>query len=135
MYARCFFSQILIFAGSHRAKLLRVKILGKFFSEISLPSMVIQKKMVGQCHLKVYKWSKFYAILTHLWPFSKSKFNLKSDCVYLVAPASPIDGLRYLHNVQSIQYKLGPERLTWYRNSNVLRLPVFYTFCVYYYCW
>ena len=30
---------------------------------------------------------------THLWPFSKSKFNLKSDRVNLVAPASPIECL------------------------------------------
>ena len=32
----------------------------------------------------------------HLWPFSKSKFNLKSDRVIRVAPASPIEGLPYL---------------------------------------
>ena len=43
--------------------------------------------------------------------FSKSKLNLKSDCVNLVAPASPIESLPYLPNVQAIQYKLGPERL------------------------
>ena len=46
---------------------------------------------------------------THPWPFSKSKFNLKSDCVNLVAPASSIECLRYLPNVRSILYKLGPE--------------------------
>ena len=28
--------------------------------------------------------------LTHLWPFMKSKFNLKSDRVNVVAPASPL---------------------------------------------
>ena len=33
---------------------------------------------------------------THLWPFSKSKFHLKSDRVNLVAPASPIECLLYL---------------------------------------
>ena len=48
----------------------------------------------------------------HLWPFSKSKFNLKSARVNLVAPASPIECLLYLPNVRAIQYKLGPERLT-----------------------
>ena len=62
--------------------------------------------------------------LTHPWPLSKSKFNLKSDRVNLVAPASPIDCLLYLPNVRAIQYKLGPERLTRLGNSNVLRLPV-----------
>ena len=46
---------------------------------------------------------------THLWLFSKSKFNLKSDRVNLVAPASPIECLLYLPNVRAIQYKLGPE--------------------------
>ena len=61
---------------------------------------------------------------THLWPFSKSKFNLKSDRVNLVAPASPIECLLHLPNVRAIQYNLGPERLTRLGNSNVLRLPV-----------
>ena len=41
-------------------------------------------------------------------PFSKSKFNLKSDRVNLVA--NPIECLLYLTNVHAIQYKLGPER-------------------------
>ena len=49
---------------------------------------------------------------THLWPFSKRKFNLKSDRVNLVARASPIECLLFLANVWAIQYKLGPERLT-----------------------
>ena len=61
---------------------------------------------------------------THHWRFSKSKFNLKSDRVHLVAPASPIKCLLYLPNVRAMQYKLGPERLTRLENSNVLRLPV-----------
>ena len=61
---------------------------------------------------------------THLCPFSKSKFNLKSDRVNLVAPASLIECLHYLPNVRGIQYKLGLERLTRLGNSNVLRLPV-----------
>ena len=38
--------------------------------------------------------------------------------------ASPIEYLLYLPNVRAIQHKLGPERLTWLENSNVLRLPV-----------
>ena len=54
---------------------------------------------------------------------SKSKFNLKSDHVNLVAPASPIKCLLYLPNVLTTQYKLRPERLTRLGNSNVLRLP------------
>ena len=69
---------------------------------------------------------KFFILVhtTHLWPFSKSKFNLKSDRVNLVAPASPIECLLYLPNVRAIQCKLGPERLTRLGNSNVLWLPV-----------
>ena len=63
----------------------------------------------------------FHAPLT----LSKSKFNLKSDRVNLVAPASPIECLPYLPNVRATQYKLGPERLTKLGNSNVLRLLVF----------
>ena len=54
----------------------------------------------------------------------KKKFNLKSDRVNLVATAAPIEFLLYLSNVQAIQYKLGPERLTRLENSNVLRLRV-----------
>ena len=42
------------------------------------------------------------------WPFSKSKFNLNSDRVNLVAPASPIECLLYLPNVRAIQYKGWP---------------------------
>ena len=60
-----------------------------------------------------------------LWPFSKSKLNLKSDCVNLLALSSPIECLLYLPNVRAIQYKLGPERLTRLGNSNVPRLPVY----------
>ena len=54
----------------------------------------------------------------------KSKFNLKSDSVNLVAPASSFECQLYLANVRKIQYKLGPERLTRLGNSNVLRRPV-----------
>ena len=36
---------------------------------------------------------------TLLWPLSKSKFNLMSDCVNLIAPGSPIACLPYLPNV------------------------------------
>ena len=70
----------------------------------------------------IYK--PLFSLLTHLWPFSKSKFNLKYDRVNLVAPASPIECVLYLPNVPAIQYKLGPERLTRLGNSNALRLPV-----------
>ena len=72
------------------------------------------------------RWTHLF---THPWPFSKSKFNLKSDRVNLVAPASPIECLLYLPNVRAIQYKLGPERLTWFGNSNVLRLPLYLMKC------
>ena len=65
-----------------------------------------------------------FQLITHRWPFSKSKFVLKSDRVNLVAPACPIECLLYLSNVRAIQYKLGPKRLTQLGNSNVLRLPV-----------
>ena len=57
---------------------------------------------------------------THLWNFSKSKFNLMSDRVNLIAPASPIE----CPYVRAIQYKLGPYWLTQLGASNVLRLPV-----------
>ena len=40
--------------------------------------------------------------ITHLWPCSKSKLNLKSDRVNLVVPASPIECLLYLLNVRAI---------------------------------
>ena len=53
-------------------------------------------------------------------PFGKSKFNLKSDRINLVALAPVL----YLPNIRAIQYKLGPERLTRLGNLNVLRLPV-----------
>ena len=43
---------------------------------------------------------------------SKNKFNLKSDRVNHVAPASHIECLFYSHNVRAMQHKLGPERLT-----------------------
>jgi len=43
-------------------------------------------------------------ICKHLWPSSKSKFNLKSNRVNLVASASAIECLLYLPYVPSIQY-------------------------------
>ena len=61
---------------------------------------------------------------THLSPFIKLKFKLKSDRVNLVAPARPIECLLYVPNVRATQYKLGPARLTRLGNSNVVRLPV-----------
>jgi len=77
------------------------------------------KYLTVRAHLSIY-----FDCLTHHWPFNKSKFNLKSDRVNLVAPACPIECLLYLPNVRAIQYKLGPERLTRLGNSKVLRLPV-----------
>ena len=65
-----------------------------------------------------------YSNITHPWPFSKNKFNLNSNRVNIVAPASPFTCLLYLPNVRAMQYKLGPEKLTRLGNSNVLRLPV-----------
>ena len=49
--------------------------------------------------------------ITHPWPFSKSKFNLKSDRVNFTAPAIPIECLLHLPNDRAIQYKLG--RKSW----------------------
>ena len=54
-----------------------------------------------------------WELVTHTWPFSKSKFNLKSDHVNLVEPAIPIKCLLQLPNVRATQNNLGPERLTW----------------------
>ena len=44
-------------------------------------------------------WGVFSGNSTHAWPFSKSKINLKSDRVNIVAPAIPIECLLYLPNV------------------------------------
>ena len=74
----------------------------------------------------------FLFTLTHLWPFSKSKFNLKSECVNL-APACLIECLLYLPNVRAIQYKLGPERLTRLGYSNELRWPLLPLHCLHIY--
>ena len=66
----------------------------------------------------VYCWMAMSDIYnTHLWPYSKSKFNLKSDRVELVAPAC---FLIYLPNVRAIQYKLGPEIVDMARNFNCI---------------
>ena len=78
--------------------------------------------------LKRFLCMQIVCDIQFIWPFSNSKFNLKSDRVNLVASASPIECLLYLHNVRAIQYKLGPERLTRLGNSNILRLPVIW-FC------
>ena len=95
-----------------------------------LISLAISKREIF-CHrlfrllkIKLPKATDNNVSHTHLWPFSKSKFNLKSDPVKLVALASPIECLLHLPNVLVIQYKLGSERLTRLGNSNVLRLPV-----------
>jgi len=76
-------------------------------------------------HLLQVDWLITWKYTTHPWPFSESKFNLKSDRVNLLAPVSPIECLFYLTNVLPIQYKLGPERLG---NSNVLQLLVIHLF-------
>ena len=73
--------------------------------------LLIKSKNTVYNNKKVYGYC-ISAVPTHLWPFSKSKFNLKSDRVNLVAPASPIECLLYLPNVRAMQYKLGPERFT-----------------------
>ena len=90
-----------------------------------------RKKIFLNLYISIYL-SKYLYILgikqlenngyTNLWPFSKSKFNLKSNRVNLVAPASPIECLLYLP-IDTV-HKPGPERLIWLKNSNVLRLPV-----------
>ena len=49
--------------------------------------------------------------------------DIMSDRVNLVAPASPIECLLHLTDVQAIQYKLGSQRLTRLGNSNVQWLP------------
>ena len=63
-------------------------------------------------------------LIMHLWPFSKSKLNLKSDHVNLASPAS--ECLLYWPNLRVIQCKLRLERLTRLGNWNVLRLPVLF---------
>ena len=45
----------------------------------------------------------WHIMFTLLWPFSKSRFNLMSDRVNLIAPASPVECLLYLPNVRAIQ--------------------------------
>ena len=65
--------------------------------------------MLDKQLIEEFRESKFDLIVkdTHPWRFSKSKFNLKSDRVNLVAPARPIECLLYLPNVRAIQYTLG----------------------------
>ena len=46
------------------------------------------------------------SLYTHLWPFSKSKFNQKSERVNLVAPASPIYPL-------TVRYSTNWDRKSW----------------------
>ncbi len=61
----------------------------------------------------LYLKKKFTYLLTSLSQVkrstSESKLNLKSDRVNFVAPASPIECMLYLPNVQAIQYKLETE--------------------------
>ena len=98
------------FFGTHT-----IKVIGLICFSLSWP-----------CQIGLWTCISFL-YLKHLWPFSTSKFNLKSDRIHLVAPASPIECLLYFPYVRAIQYKLGPEKLTRLGNSNVLRLPVFYS--------
>ena len=85
---------------------------------------LIQFKVNNVTYYRTIRNSRNLGYTLYNAPFSKSKFNLKSDSVNLVAPASPIKCLLYLPNNLVIRYKLGPERLTQLGNSNVLRLPV-----------
>ena len=87
-------------------------------------SLQIKESLICLITERTVHCLEHWADITHHWPFSKSKFKLKSDRVNLVAPASPIECLLYLANVRVIQYKLGLERLAQLGNSNVLRLPV-----------
>ena len=92
----------------------------KFFQDIYVTSSSRTYTLQVLPFENLLNWS-----YTHLWHFSKSQFNLKSDRVNLVTPAySPIECLLDLPNVLAIQYKLGLERLTRHGNSNVIRLPV-----------
>ena len=79
------------------------------------------------CILIPFSLYKFYAVVLYiyLWPFSKSKFNLKSDCVNLVALPSPIVCLPVF---ASFTCWPGGTVQTGTRlgNSNVLRLPLIY---------
>ena len=56
------------------------------------------------CLLRIHKLClyKLYFVV-HPSPFSKSKFNLKSDRVNLVVPACPNECLLYLPNIRAIQ--------------------------------
>jgi len=65
-----------------------------------------------------------YLIYTHLWSFSKSKFNLKSDRVNLVAQRLVLLSVCFIYPMSG-RYKLGLKRLTCLGFSNLLWLPVF----------
>ena len=76
----------------------------------------------------IYRLCSFFYFIhkhcPHLWPLSKSKFNLSLTASTLLHRLVLFYCLLYLPNVPAIQYKLGPERLTRLGNSNVLRVPV-----------
>ena len=61
--------------------------------------------------------------LTHPWPSSKSKFNLKSDRLNLLWHQLVLLNVCFIYPMSG-RFKLGPKRLTRPGNSNVLRLPV-----------
>ena len=76
---------------------------------------------------------KVHTFQAQLWPFSKFKFNRKSDRVNLVTPASPTE-CRVSYWCKCLLYTQCPgdtvqtiERLTRLGNSNVLRLPIIFS--------
>ena len=64
---------------------------------------ILMIKELRLCHNPDFIIQLYLLSIMHPWPFSKSKFNLKSDRVNLVAPASPIECLLHLPNVWAIQ--------------------------------
>ena len=62
--------------------------------------------------------------IKHLWPFSKSKFNLKFNRINLVSPASPIWVPALFTQCLDDKVQTGTGKVDLLGNSNVLRLPV-----------
>ena len=99
-------------------------------STINVFNCVFYVKKLPYCKIHrglkstLMNWAHAITRTTDPGPSSKSKFNLESDRVNLVAPSSPIEYLLYLPNVRAIQYKFVQEKLTRLGNSNVLRLLV-----------
>ena len=81
----------------------------KYFASYFLISFDFNSEMRRKLHLL------HSSTLTQLWPFSKSKFNLKSGRVNLVSLAGPIECLLYLttrpgDTVQNGSGKVDPAR-------------------------